>query len=378
MYTLHYKVIICIRKILGGQKMSDNIIKPATFRLNEDDINRFKEFASQNSLNQQEAFTSLLNTLELNNAKTSLGGRSNSIDAFQTTVNNLVKFYINSLEENTTTEDRIREELSLQLITKDKTILDHQNKLQEFKDGKVILEDNIANLSNKNNELQDQLSKVQNDIKDKDKYIDNLRQQNELLTNTLNEYKEYKEINIKLDIDNKELKSENITLNNSNKQLEDKIKNDADMLEFYKNQIQEQKEEAKVLNKTMLEKEIEYKANIKEIEEKNNKQIVELEKTFKERLDEQLNENKDLNKSMLEKEVGYKADIKEIEEKNRQHVLEVENNFRERLEAQINENKEQFNNKLELELGKKELELEKVKNKLENLQVAAKTNKSVK
>ena len=215
--------------------MSEIIIKPATFRLNEDDINRFKEFASQNSLNQQEAFTSLLNTLELNNAKSSLGGRANSIEAFQTTVNNLVKFYINSLEENTTTEDRIREELSLQLITKDKTIADLQNKLQEFKDGKVILDDNIDNLSNKNKELQEQLSKVQNDIKDKDKYIDNLRQQNELLTNTLNEYKEYKEINIKLDIDNKELKSENITLNNSNKQLEDKIKNDADMLEFYKN-----------------------------------------------------------------------------------------------------------------------------------------------
>jgi len=117
----------------------------------------------------------------------------------------LVKFYINNLEENTTTEDRIREELSLQLITKDKIILDHQNKLQEFKDGKVILDYNIASLSNKNNELQDQLSKVQNDIKDKDKYMDNLRQQNELLTNTLNEYKEYKTINIKLDIEKRNL-----------------------------------------------------------------------------------------------------------------------------------------------------------------------------
>ena len=358
--------------------MSENIIKPATFRLNEDDINRFKEFATQNSLNQQEAFTSLLNTLELNNAKSTLGGRANSIDAFQTTVNNLVKFYINSLEENSTTEDRIREELSLQLITKDKTIADLQNKLQEFKEGKVILDDNIDNLSNKNKELQDQLSKVQNDIKDKDKYIDNLRQQNELLTNTLNEYKEYKEINIKLDIDNKELKTENITLNNSNKQLEDKIKNDADMLEFYKNQIQEQKEETKALNKSMLDKDMEYKADIKNIDEKNNKQISELEKTFKERLDEQLNENKELNKSMLEKEIEYKTNIKDIEEKHTQKVLEAEKNFRERLEEQINENKEQFNNKLELELGKKDLELEKLKNKLDNLEVVRKNNKIVK
>jgi SMC interacting uncharacterized protein involved in chromosome segregation len=298
--------------------MSENIIKPATFRLNEEDINRFKEFASQNSLNQQEAFTSLLNTLELNSAKSTLGGRANSIEAFQTTVNNLVKFYINSLEENTTTEDRIREELSLQLTTKDKTIADLQSKLQEVKEDKVILDDTNTILSNKNKELQDQLSKVQNDIRDKDKYIDNLRQQNELLTNTLNEYKEYKEINIKLDIDNKELKSENITLNNSNKQLEDKIKNDVDMLAFYKNQVQDQKEETKALNKTMLEKEIEYKANIKDIEEKN----IEVEKILKERLEEQI--------KLKEKE---------------------------------------FNNRLELELGKKDLEVQKMQNEIDNLKV---------
>ena len=56
--------------------MSDNTIKPATFRLNESDINRFKEFAAQNNLNQQEAFISLLNTLELSNTKSSLGDRA--------------------------------------------------------------------------------------------------------------------------------------------------------------------------------------------------------------------------------------------------------------------------------------------------------------
>jgi chromosome segregation ATPase len=325
MYTLNYNVIICIRKILGGQQMSENTIKPATFRLNEGDINRFKEFANQNNLNQQEAFTSLLNTLELNNAKSTLGDRAKSIEVFQTTVNNLVKFYINSLEENTTTEDRIKEELSLQLTTKDKTIADMQNKLQEVKEGKALLDNSNIDLSNKNKELQEQLNKLQNDIKDKDKYIDNLQQQNELLTTTLNEYKEYKEINIKLDKENKDLKTENTTLNNSNKQLEDKLKNDVDMLEFYKNQIQEQKEETKALNKSMLEKEIEYKAN-----------------------------------------------IKAIEEKNKQQVLEVEKKFKELLEKQINENKEQLNNKLELELGKKDLELEKLKNKLDNLQTVAK------
>ena len=123
-----------------------------------------------------------------------------------------------------------------------------------------------------------------------------MQQQNELLTNTLAEYKEYKEINIKLDIENKDLKAENITLNNSNKQLEDKIKNDVDMLEFYKNQIQDQKEETKVLNKSMLEKEIEYKANLNNIEEKNKQKVLEVEKNFKERLEEanQIERNENL------------------------------------------------------------------------------------
>lgn len=106
----------------------------------------------------------MLNALELSNTKSTLGDRSKSIEVFQTTVNNLVKFYINSLKENTTTEDCIREELSLQLTTKDKTIADLQNKLQEVKEDKVILDDTNIILSNKNKELQDKLNKLHNKL----------------------------------------------------------------------------------------------------------------------------------------------------------------------------------------------------------------------
>lgn len=98
---------------------------------------------------------------------------------------------------------------------------------------------------------------------------------------TLTEYKKYKEINIKLDIENKAFKAENLTLNNNNKQLEDKLKNDVDMLKFYKDQVQEQKEETKALNKYMLEKDMEYKANIKIVEEKNNQKVLEQRRILK-------------------------------------------------------------------------------------------------
>ena len=83
--------------------MSENMSKPATFRFGEEDIIKFKEFAKENNLSHQDAFTSIINTLELDKAKRELGARAQSIEVFQTTVNKLVKFYINSLEENETT-----------------------------------------------------------------------------------------------------------------------------------------------------------------------------------------------------------------------------------------------------------------------------------
>lgn len=72
---------------------------------------------------------------------------------------------------------------------------------------------------------------------------------------------------------------------------------------------------------------------------------------------------------ILTNEIEYKTNVKTIEEKNTQKVLEAEKNFKVRLEELINENKEQFNNKLELELGKKELKVQKMQNEIDNLRV---------
>jgi len=323
MYTLHYDVIICIRKIMGGKKMSEIIIKPATFRLNEDDINRFKEFASQNSLNQQEAFTSLLNTLELNNAKSALGDRAKSIEVFQTTVNSLVKFYINSLEENTTAEDRIREELSQQISTKDNTISALYEQVQDIKNERDSLKNQITELEDKNKLLADKNDKLEADILDKSKAIEIANRNNNNLQDQVAEYKEYKNINIELEKslesikkDNNLLISDKTSLGNVVTKLQGEIDNKDNMINFYKDQVEK----------------------------------------------------------LEQVERDSKAENKNIEEKNKQQLLEVENKFKDRLEEQINENKEQFNNKLELEIGKKELELEKLKNKLENLEGVVEKN----
>lgn len=224
--------------------MSDNIIKPATFRLNEDDINRFKEFASQNNLNQQEAFTSLLNTLELNSAKSALGDRAKSIEVFQTTVNSLVKFYINSLEENTTAEERIREELSQQISSKDNTISALYEQVQDLKNERDFLKNQITELEDKNKLLSDKNDKLENDILDKSKAIEIANRNNNNLQDQVAEYKEYKNINIELEKsleslkkDNNSLVSDKTSLGNVVTKLQGEIDNKDNMINFYKDQV---------------------------------------------------------------------------------------------------------------------------------------------
>jgi hypothetical protein len=309
--------------------MEDNIIKPATFRINIDDTKKFKDFADSNNLNQAEAFASLLNILELNNAKSALGSRANSIEVFQTTVNNLVKFYINSLEENVTTEDRIREDLSRELRIKDDTISNLMDQLQELKTDNDTFINTTNTLESKIGDLTNSIAALKDEIIDKSNSLDIANRNNNNLQDQLSEYKEFKNENVTLKKQLEQVqealneKSTSVsTLINNIKQLEDKIKTDTDMISFYREQLDVNKEE---------------KIN--------------------------------LNNSLLEKEKSHKDELKELEKKSKLEIIELKESHKNSIAEKI----EQLNSKCELELGKKDLEIEKLKNELERL-----NNKTVK
>lgn len=296
--------------------MNENIIKPATFRLNEDDINKFKDFASQNSLNQQEAFASLLNTLELNNAKSSLGDRAKSIEVFQTTVNSLVKFYINSLEENTTAEERIREELSQQISSKDNTISALYEQVQDLKSERDFLKNQIIELEDKNKLLADKNDKLESDILDKSKAIEIANRNNSNLQDQVAEYKEYKNINIDLEKsleslkkDNSSLVSDKTSLGNVTAKLQGEIDNKDNMINFYKDQVEKLEQAEK-----------DSKAEIKNLQDK------------------------------------YTGEIDKLKA---EHKVEIENSLK------VLE--ERLMDKSNLEIQKKDLEMQKLKNEVDNL-----------
>ena len=331
-------------------------IKPVSFRILEEDQEKFKQFASESGFNQAEAFKSLINTWEMAQAKTQVGDRAKEIETFQDTINNLMGMFINSLAINQTSEERIREQLSLELNTKDLTIQDLQTERNKLKENFKSIEESNKEVVSNNKVLSDEVKKIQKELDIKIETDKNQQEQIATLNGIVTEYKGYKEINNKLDAENKKLVSEISIKDNTVKQLEGELKNNVDMITFYKEQLGSSKDEIKGLNKSIADKEKVYKSEIKELEDKYKEEI------------------KALNESILDKEKSHKTDIKELEDKHKKEVLDVKELYKSTLDDKTKEYQEQFKKaelefkeKLDFQLQKKELEIDKLNNELENL-----------
>lgn len=227
--------------------MEDNKTKVSTLRVNLNDEEAFKQYLKDNGYTQAEGFKNLVALMELDNAKKQLNDRAKEIDTFRDTVNKLINFYANSLEVNQVAEERIREELNKELVTKDKTISSLQeqlNKQIETIDKLKITDEEISKV---NRNLVSDKEKALKEIETLTSNNKTLQEQIMTLNAIITEYKSLKDLNISLETDNKELKETNQNLNIELKQLNDKIINANDMLVFYKEQVAELNEQVKML-----------------------------------------------------------------------------------------------------------------------------------
>lgn len=297
--------------------------KVTSMRLNEEDLEQFKAFAKDNGLNQQQAFNSLIALAELEKAKDVVGDRAKSIDTFRDTINRAIGMYVNALEENTTAEQTIREELHKELQTKDNTISNLYEQLQEVKADNETLKSN-------NKEIDSKLKECMNALVDKSKecinfesQVNKLNSNNDLLQEQLQEYKEYKNNYKKLENDLEQLKKDIVRkdvviqgFTTDNQQLKDKINNDSEMIDFYKSNNAELKD------------------NIKDLEVKYEKQIeslkLENEKALQEQLkvtNEQLNSKHDVELSKKDLEIEkLKNEIANLKSKNHKTVINKKEN----------------------------------------------------
>ncbi|MEG2364723.1 MAG: hypothetical protein RSC26_14585 [Terrisporobacter sp.] len=308
-----------------------NEIKATSFRIIEEDIVKFREVAEEQGLNQAEMFKSLMNSFEMGKAKGQIKDRAKEIEVFQDTVNNLVSMFLNSLAINQTSEERIRETLSLELNTKDKTIAD----LQEYKENtKATAKENTEKIKELNkivNDLSKSLEKTTKELEQKNSLVDNQQEQINTLNSIVTEYRLYKDLNKELEKTNIELNMKVTDVLHSNTDLETKIMNIESMKEFYKNEVDSLKNEVKGLNN-----------DIKELDKVNKEEIKNTEKSYKDEI------------KAIEK--AHKEELEVIDTNSNTYVLKL----KEELTGQF---KDELANKIEIEKSNHQLELSKAINK---------------
>lgn len=292
-------------------------LKATSFRISEEDLEKFKQFMEQEGIKTQaDGFKSIMQTVEMAQAKNLIKDRAKEVEVFQDTINRLMSYYLNSLEVNQNSEERIREELSKELSTKDNTISTMYEQLQEVKVDNKCLNEDLTNAQNQIDISMQSIKDLNDNVKNLKSQLEIANRNNNNLQEQVAEYKQYKDNYKTIEKELEQLKADNTNkdntinqLNNDNKQLNDKIKNDSIMSEFYKNNITELKSDTK-----------QYKVYNKALEDKYNKQI---------------------------------ENIKEIHTKA--------------LGEQLKAITEQLNNKHEVELEKKDLDIAKLKNEIDLL-----------
>ncbi|MVX63740.1 hypothetical protein GKZ28_08530 [Clostridium chromiireducens] len=340
-------------------------LTPASFRITEEDKEKFKSITKEFGFgNQSEAFTELINTWEMSQAKKSFNGdRAKEIEVFQTTLSKLGSIFLNTLEFNESSEERIRDEVTLELTTKDRVISNLQDQLEKIKINNSELEKNFKEKSTELNQaketiidLSNNIDKLKKDLDDKQKTIDILNKSNVNQLEQLEQYKDLKSINDLLLKQLEELESKTVSLETTNKQLSDKVNNSEDMISFYKENIADLKRDVEA-----------YKEDLKDLDIKHSKYIEELEIKHIKQLDEiKSNYEKSIEKEKVISD-QYRDELTILDQKYNDQIKEIKTEHKRISENEINLIKEQLVEKYNLQLDKKDLQIEKFKNEIEQI-----------
>lgn len=300
-------------------------IKPTSFRVTTIATDKFKELASDLGMTQAEFFDNLISTFELENAKSKIIDRSKEIDEFQSHAQRIVSIYLNSLQLNQNSEERIKEKFCEQLQKKSDLIANLQDQLKDIKENinSFQLEKDAA--VKKQIELEEINKQLQDTTKAKESLINEYKEKIDTLSTLVNEYKKYKDSieKVKTELDKekvqksdfiytiKDLELQNVNLNKQIKMVETNLLEHKQML----------KEENRNNKNEILNIKKEYKENLKNSEKilKNEKEKT--ERTFEEKLSMEKEKFEiRLEKIELEKNKEIeelKKNIKKLEEQNK-------------------------------------------------------------
>lgn len=218
-------------------------LKPRSFRIDDETLKKFQDIAQNIGGNQQHALNELIETYELYSAKEIISDQSGNIDKYDGYVRSLREMYLNSLTSNQEMEDIVRQKFKRSLDSKDQTIMESQeeiNNLRKTIDSespkRAVLEQRIKDLEQ---DKQSLINKIKEELEPKIKLLEDENKR----INSLSESFEY-------------MKNQLVALEDLQKELEEVTSKS----ERQKSELEELKK--KLIDKDWELKEIEY--NLKE------------------------------------------------------------------------------------------------------------------
>lgn len=172
----------------------DNVLKPKSFRIDEETAEKFKQISVAIGGNQQEALSKLIEAYEFQTGKAIITEKKADIEQFETYVTAITRMFMGSLEDNQNVTERIRTKFDALLRSKDITIQELQKKLaqvnqqkEEFASKAKTYHDESARLNvtihDLKNEYTSKINDMQTMLVDKDSL-------NKTLTDSCNDLKE--------------------------------------------------------------------------------------------------------------------------------------------------------------------------------------------
>ena len=271
----------------------DKVLKPKSFRIDDETADKFKEISAAIGGNQQETLAKLIEAFEFQSGKAILTEKKADIDQFEKYVTAITRMYMSSLEDNQNITETVRTEFDALLKSKDATIQDLQEKLTVAKQlkeeatarAKAYADENAhlnSVIDSINTEYNSKMDDMQSMLADKD----NL---NKALTDSCNDLKSkvesMKESSEQLTVIRKELeqlKSEHNTVVKEKSDLEKHMNQEqtahdkaiADMQQHEQDLLERQKEQSQIaLDKAVLEIEKKYQEQIEKLKAEKQAEI---------------------------------------------------------------------------------------------------------
>ena len=171
----------------------EKILKPKSFRIDDDTADKFKEIALQIGGNQQETLAKLIETYEFQSGKAVLTERKADIEQFEKYVAALTRMFMGVLEDNQNVTSTVRTEFEALLQSKDMTIQELQSQLTVAKQIKSEAEGRAKSYADENDRLHKEILSLKDEselkIKNMQAMLDDKQNLNKALTDSCNSLK---------------------------------------------------------------------------------------------------------------------------------------------------------------------------------------------